>query len=178
MLPKNEIKRIIEGALMAADMPLSINHLYEILHGDTKVETIVIQEIIAELMADYHAHGIELKQVASGYRFQISKDLVPWISKLWEEKPPRYSKALLETLTLVAYKQPITRAEIEDIRGVSVSSSLMRTLIEREWIKIVGHKDVPGRPALYTTTNKFLDYFNLKSIQELPILEDLNLKPQ
>ena len=173
MSPKNEPKPIIEALLMAADKPLSINYLWRLLNSETKIETIEIQELIDELTKDYHGHGIELKQVASGYRFQIITSLTSWVSKLWEERPAKYSRALLETLALIAYKQPITRAEIEDIRGVTGSGNMMRTLIEHEWVKIAGHKDIPGKPALYTTTNKFLDYFNLKSIKELPILDDL-----
>jgi segregation and condensation protein B len=171
MLAKNEIKRIIEAALMAADAPLSIDYLRQLLGTDITSQE--LRNIINELKADYTGRGIELQEVASGYRFQVCPDLVPWINKLWEEKAPRYSRAMLETLALIAYKQPITRAEIEDVRGVAVSTNIMRTLMEYEWIRIVGHKEVPGRPALYTTTNKFLDYFNLKSIEELPILAEL-----
>ncbi len=162
-----QIKRIIEGALMASEQPLSIDDLAKLLE-DENVEINELQNILNELFEDYADRGIELKQVASGYRFQVSEDLDKWISKLWEEKPVRYSRALLEILALIAYRQPITRAEIEDVRGVSVSTNIIRTLMEREWIKIAGHKNVPGKPALYVTTDKFLDYFNLQSIKELP----------
>jgi segregation and condensation protein B len=173
MLPKSEIKRIIEAVLMAADKPLSIAYLCHMLESQTKVDTMDVQNIINELTTEYNERGIELKEVASGYRFQVGVDLAPWVSKLWQEEPQRYSRALLEILALIAYKQPITRAEIESVRGVAVSTNIMRTLMEREWIKIAGHKNVPGKPALYITTNKFLDYFDLKSIKELPVLDDL-----
>jgi len=164
-----QIKRIIEGALMASEQPLSIDDFVKLLK-DENTEINGLQNILNELSNDYAGRGIELKQVASGYRFQVCTDLSKWISKLWEEKPIRYSRALLEILSLIAYRQPITRAEIEDIRGVSVSTNIIRTLMEREWIRIAGHKDVPGKPALYVTTSKFLDYFNLQSIKELPVV--------
>ncbi len=172
MLPRNELKRIVEAVLMAAREPVSIGELH-LLFESNAPEKPVLRDIIAELATEYHGHGIELQEIASGYRFQTCSDLTSWVSKLWEERPPRYSHALLETLAVIAYKQPITRAEIEDIRGVTLSSNIMRTLLEREWIKIAGHKNVPGRPGLYTTTPKFLDYFNLNSIKELPILDDI-----
>ena len=114
-----------------------------------------------------------LKEVASGWRFQIREDLSDWVSRLWEEKPARYSRALLETLALIAYRQPVTRGEIEEVRGVSVSSNIIRTLLEREWVRVVGHRDVPGRPAMYATTKTFLDYFNLKTLDELPALSEI-----
>jgi len=126
-----------------------------------------------QLRSEYETRGIEIKQVASGFRIQVKQDLEPWISRLSEDRPPRYSRALLETLALIAYRQPVTRAEIEDVRGVSVSSSIMKTLHEREWIRIVGHRDVPGRPGMYATTREFLDYFDLKSLDELPTLVEL-----
>ena len=122
---------------------------------------------------DCDDHGFELKEVASGYRFQVKQDLSEWIAKLWEEKPPRYTRALLETLALIAYRQPITRGDIEEIRGVGVSSNIIRTLLDREWVRVVGHRDVPGRPAMFATTRQFLDYFNMKSLQELPPLSEV-----
>jgi segregation and condensation protein B len=125
------------------------------------------------LERDYQDRGIELAQVAGGYRVQVRKETAPWVARLWEEKPARYSRALLETLSLVAYRQPITRGEIEDIRGVAVSTNIVKTLTEREWIRIVGHRDVPGRPALYATTRKFLDYFGLRSLNDLPTLAEI-----
>jgi segregation and condensation protein B len=174
MLEHKQIKRIFEGALMAAEgEPLSIPRLKQIL-SDNDIENKGLREILNELIEDYRGHGIELKEVASGFRFQVCADLSQWVSKLWEERAPRYSRALLETLALIAYRQPITRAEIEDVRGVSLSSNIIRTLFERQWIKVAGHKDVPGKPALLVTTNEFLDYFNLKSIKELPTLKELS----
>ncbi len=124
-------------------------------------------------MQENDHYSFELKEVASGYRFQVKSDLAPWLQRWTQERPPRYSRALLETIALIAYRQPITRAEIEDVRGVNVSSNILRTLLEREWVKIVGHRDLPGRPALYATTKQFLDYFNLKSLSELPTLAEL-----
>jgi segregation and condensation protein B len=125
------------------------------------------------LQAEYTGRGIELKQVGSGFRIQVCQGYEPWIARLWQEKPPRYSRALLETLAIIAYRQPITRGEIEEIRGVGVSANITRTLQEREWVKVVGHRDVPGKPALFGTTREFLDYFNLRSLDELPTLAEL-----
>ena len=132
-----------------------------------------IRKVLKELEEDYKDRGFELKQVASGYRIQVGQDYADWVGRLWEEKPARYSRALLETIALIAYRQPITRGEIEEVRGVSVSSNIIKTLMEREWIKVLGHKDVPGKPALYGTTRAFLDYFNLKSLDELPSLAEI-----
>jgi len=132
-----------------------------------------IQVAIDAIAADYQARPVELKQVASGYRFQVRQELSRWVQRLFEEKPPKYSRALLETLAIIAYKQPVTRGDIEDIRGVSVSSGIIQTLLEREWIRVVAHKEVPGRPGLYGTTKQFLDYFNIKSLSELPTLEQI-----
>lgn len=167
----NKIKFIIEGLIMAADAPITAEELLKIFH-DNKImlQLSELREVINELGCDYSGRGIELKEVANGYRFQVCPDLADWISKLWEERPPRYSAALLETLALIAYRQPITRAEIEEVRGVGVSTNIIKTLLEQEWVRVIGHKDVPGRPALYVTTKKFLDYFNLKSLEELPPL--------
>ena len=132
-----------------------------------------VRQALAELAEDYEGRGFELKEVASGFRIQVREACAPWVSRLWDERPPRYSRALLETLALIAYRQPITRAEIEDIRGVVVSSNIVKTLLEREWVRVVGHKELPGRPAMYATTRQFLDYFNLKSLAELPTLAEL-----
>lgn len=169
----NEIpmKCIVEGIIMAAEGPVTIDELQKILHANNNLlENKEIRDIINELVNDYSGRGIELKEVASGWRFQVRQDLSPWISKLWEERPPRYSRAFLETLALIAYRQPITRAEIEEVRGVTVSTNIVKTLVEHDWVKIAGYKEVPGRPALYVTTKKFLDHFNLKSLQDLPSL--------
>ena len=176
MLEETQIKHIIEAALMAADGPLTVAQIGQIFApGDLAEENASkqIRDAIKVLQTETEARGVELKRVASGYRFQVKQDLSPWVSRLWDEKPPRYTRALLETLALVAYKQPVTRGDIEQVRGVSVSQNIMRTLIEREWIKVVGQKEVPGRPSLYGTTKAFLDYFNLKSLDELPPLPEI-----
>jgi len=164
------LKNILEATLLAAEQPLSVERLLTLFKEPWIPSRAEVQAAIEVLQQDYLGRGIELKAVASGYRFQVCADTAPWVSRLWEERPPRYSRALLETLALVAYRQPITRAEIEDVRGVAVSSNIIKTLIEREWIRVIGHREVPGRPALYATTKMFLDYFNLKSLDELPSL--------
>jgi segregation and condensation protein B len=170
-------KQIIEALLMVSEEPLSIERLYKIFcAGDNLLEINAIKNIINELVNEYSDGGIELKEVASGWRFQIKSDLSFWVSKLYEERPPRYSRALLEILALIAYRQPITRAEIEDVRGVVVSSNIVKTLLEHEWIRVVGYKEVPGKPALFATTKKFLDHFNLKHLDELPPLTELTEK--
>lgn len=174
------VKRIIEGLLMAADEPLNLDYLFKLLQTNgLTVEKDQLREAISSLAQDCleQERAIELKEVASGYRFQVRSDLAPWISKLWEEKPPRYSRAFLETLAIIVYKQPITRAEIEQIRGVSVSSTTIKILLEHGWVKIIGYKEVPGKPALYATTNKFLDYFNLRSLEELPLIDVITDSP-
>jgi len=173
-LSSQQIKNILEAALLAADYPLSIDHCMKLFEGDLQVpERSVIKSCIEELQLDCQERGVELVKVASGFRYQTRVDIQTWVARLHAEKTPRYSRALMETLALVVYKQPITRAEIEDIRGVSVSSNIMKVLQEREWVKIVGHKEVPGRPAMLATTKKFLDYFNLQSLNELPTLADI-----
>ncbi|MGD8407796.1 MAG: SMC-Scp complex subunit ScpB [Thiohalophilus sp.] len=172
-MTEQELKRIIESVLFAADEPVSLKQLQGVFGDDNPPETSAIKSAIASLQEDYADHSLELREVGSGYRFQVKQDYAGWISKLWEEKPARYSRATLETLALIAYRQPITRGEIEEIRGVSVSTQIIKTLQDREWIKIVGHRDVPGKPALFATTSEFLDYFNLKSLQDLPPLAEL-----
>jgi len=167
------IKYIVESVLLASGKPLTLDNILAVFGDGEKPERDQIRDAITALQEDYAERGIELVQVASGYRVQVGQDMEPWVSRLTEEKPQRYSRALLETLALVAYRQPITRGEIEDIRGVSVSSSIMKTLQEREWVRIVGHRDVPGRPAMYGTTKQFLDYFNLKGLDDLPTLMEL-----
>ncbi len=168
-----QLRNVVEAALFAASEPLDMDRM-QLLFDDTErpsKDTLV--QLLVQLRQDYDGRGIELTEVASGYRFQARQEVSPWVSRLWEEKPQRYSRATLETLALIAYRQPITRAEIEDIRGVSVSSNIVKTLQERNWIRVVGHRDVPGRPAMFATTRQFLDYFNLKSLDELPPLSDL-----
>ena len=168
------LKSGVEALLGAADQPLSVNHLFDLFNGDIdQPSKDDIRKVLNELIQDYQGRGMEIKQVASGFRLQVRKDYAPVITRLLEQKPPRYSRALLETLALIAYRQPITRGEIEAIRGVSVSSNIIKTLQEREWVKTLGHKDVPGRPSLYGTTREFLNYFNLKSLNELPTLSEL-----
>lgn len=166
------LKQIIEGAILAADQPLSIDlmiHLFE-HEPPTRAE---VRAALATIAEECDGKGFELKEVASGYRFQVKTEYGQWVSRLWDERPPRYTRALLETLALIAYKQPITRGDIEEIRGVTVSTNIMRTLLEREWIRVVGHRDVPGKPAIYATTKSFLDYFNLSSLDELPTLSEI-----
>lgn len=167
------LKAIIEAALLNAGHPLGIERLQALFPDDERPESDAVKAALDELAADWEGRSVELKQVASGWRFQVRSEFAPWIGRLSEERQPRYSRALLETLALIVYRQPITRAGIEEIRGVSVSSQIIRTLLEREWIRVVGHRDVPGRPALYGTTKKFLDYFNLRSLSELPPLAEI-----
>ncbi|PZQ19669.1 MAG: SMC-Scp complex subunit ScpB [Rhodanobacter denitrificans] len=168
------LKRIVEAALLAASNPLSIVQLAALFPEGEAPNHDALARTIESLQADCAERGVELVEVSSGFRYQVRQDVHPWISRLWTERPARYTRALLETLALIAYRQPITRAEIEQIRGVAVSSNIVRTLEEREWIRVVGHRDVPGRPALFGTTRLFLDYFNLKSLDELPPLSDLH----
>ncbi len=158
---------------MTADTPASMDYLLRIFTEDEKIGREEINAVLEELQAECETRGVELKQVASGYRYQAKQDLSQWLARLDTERPSRYSRALLETLSLVVYRQPVTRAEIEDVRGVAVSSSIIKTLLEREWVRVVGHRDVPGKPALYGTTRQFLDYFNLKSLSELPPLAEI-----
>lgn len=172
-LDKDKLKRILEGALFAANQPLNLEKLTALFYDEERPATELFVEALQELQQDYADRAVTLKEVASGYRFQVKEDVGEWVSRLWEEKPARYSRALLETLALVAYRQPITRGEIEEIRGVSVSTHITKTLLEREWIRVVGHRDVPGRPAMYGTTRTFLDYFNLKNLDELPSLAEI-----
>ncbi len=169
----NRLKQIIEAAVLAADEPLTLDKMLGLFSRDDNMNKDQLRAAITELQADFADRGIHLKEVASGYRFQVNNDLTPWIKHLWHEKPARYSRAALETLALIAYRQPITRGEIEDVRGVVVSTNIIRMLIEHEWIKVVGHRDVPGRPSLYATTKKFLDAFNLKTLAELPSLPEI-----
>jgi segregation and condensation protein B len=167
-----QLKQLVEAAIFVADQPLSNEQLQLTVLEGLGVSKTMLAEVLKELQLDYQARGIQLQEVASGYRFQSVDSLSPWLSKLWQEQAPRYSRAMLETLALIAYRQPITRGEIEDVRGVSVSSQIMKTLIERGWVKVVGHKEVPGRPSLYATTKGFLDYFSLKNLSELPSADD------
>ncbi|MGY0578547.1 MAG: SMC-Scp complex subunit ScpB [Paraglaciecola chathamensis] len=163
-----QLKQLVEAAVFVSDAPVSQEQLQDTVLSGLKVSKKALKQAIDELQLEYQSRGVQLVEVASGYRFQSMDSLGPWLSKLWQEQAPRYSRALLETLSMVAYRQPITRGEIEDVRGVAVSSNIMKTLIERDWVKVVGHKEVPGRPALYATTKGFLNYFSLKSLKDLP----------
>ena len=173
-----ELKAILEAVLLAADEPLSLDRLLGVFPEAEHPDRETLRAALTELATACRGRGVELVEVASGFRLQVPVVFAPWVSRLWEERTASYSRALLETLALIAYRQPITRGEIEAVRGVSLSSGIMRTLQERGWIKVVGHREVPGRPALYATTHAFLDYFNLKSLSELPPLatpRDLNV---
>jgi segregation and condensation protein B len=174
MMEFKQLKNIVEAALLAADRPLTADQLLKLFEDDQQIPSKDdVKKAISELEQDCADHGYELMKIASGYRYQTRVEIQEWVSRLRVEKPPRYSRAFMETLALVVYRQPITRAEIEDVRGVSISSSIFKVLLEREWIKIIGHKEVPGRPAMYGTTKKFLDYFNLKTLNELPSLAEI-----
>ncbi len=170
------IRKVLEAALLAADSPLTESRLASLfLDGELPPEDpkAAIRATLARIAAENSERGFELVQVASGWRFQIPQTLAPWVGRLWQEPPPRYSRALLETLALIAYRQPATRGDIESVRGVGVSASIMRTLLERGWIRAVGQRDTPGRPTLYGTTRAFLDYFSLRHLDDLPPLDEL-----
>jgi len=173
-MDENEIKYFLEAALLAAGRPLDIDQLKGLFDGRMAPEKAEIRKAIATLNEEYEHRGIVVSEVASGFRMQVKSSMADRLEKLWEERPPRYSRALFETLALIAYRQPITRGEIEEIRGVSVSSNITRQLLEREWVRVVGHRDVPGRPAMFGTTKGFLDYFGLKKLDDLPPLADLS----
>jgi segregation and condensation protein B len=167
------IKNIVEAILFAANRTMTARQIQAVFPELEQPEIKAIKAALRDIEADYQARPIGLKQLASGFRFQVKAGFSPWISRLFEEKPPRYSRALLETLSIIAYRQPVTRGEIEEIRGVSVSSNIIRTLLDREWVRVIAYKEVPGRPALYGTTKQFLDYFNLSSLEQLPTLEQI-----
>ncbi|HEX5306635.1 MAG TPA: SMC-Scp complex subunit ScpB [Dyella sp.] len=168
-----QLKPIVEAALLASSHPLTVAQLVELFGEEHEVTREHIARALEALAEDCAERGVELKEVASGFRYQVKQDVHPWLSRMWTERPSRYSRALLETLALIAYRQPITRPEIEQIRGVVVSSNIIKTMEERDWIRVVGHRDVPGKPALFGTTRAFLDYFNLKSLDQLPPLSEI-----
>lgn len=168
---KEQLKQLVEAAIFVADSPLDDTALMEGVLANWTVSKKQLADCLKELELDYRPRGVQLVKVASGYRFQSNPALSPFLARLWQEQLPRYSRAMLETLALIAYRQPITRGEIEQVRGVSVSSHIVKTLTERGWIKVVGHKEVPGRPSLYGTTKGFLDYFSLRSLAELPSMD-------
>ena len=170
---EQKLKNIIEAALLAAGQPLSIDQMLSLFIDQDQPKREDLRAVIKQLQEEYTDRAMEIMEVSSGFRLQVKEGFSSWVSRLWTERPSRYSRALLETLALVAYRQPITRGEIENIRGVGVSSSIMKTLLEREWVRVVGHRDVPGKPAMYGSTKKFLDYFNLKTLDELPTLAEL-----
>jgi segregation and condensation protein B len=171
-ISRAQLKQLVEAAIFVADQPLSQEQMLVTVLDGLAVSKTMLKETLTELKLEYQARGIQLVEVASGYRFQSMDSLSPWLSKLWQEQAPRYSRAMLEILSLIAYRQPITRGEIEHVRGVTVSSQIMKTLSERGWVKVIGHKEVPGRPSLYATTKTFLDYFSLKSLSDLPSSDD------
>lgn len=174
-----DLASLIEAFLLASGKPQSLERLYELFEEAERPAPTVFKKALAALEKSCAGRAFELKEVASGYRLQIRETYAPWVGRLWEERPQRYSRALLETLALIAYRQPITRGEIEDVRGVAVNSNIVKTLMEREWIRIVGYREVPGRPAMFATTKAFLDHFNLRSLDELPPLAELReMEPQ
>lgn len=174
MINEENLPFVLEAILFSAGKPLSLEQLLEVFAESERPEKEAVQKAIESLQTVYQGRSIALVEVGTGFRFQVNPEYSPWVGKLWEEKATRYSRALLETLALIAYRQPITRGEIEEIRGVTVSPSIIKTLAEeREWIRVVGHKEVPGRPALYATTKAFLDYFGLKSLDQLPSLPEV-----
>ena len=178
-LASTQIAQVIEAALLAAEGPLTVDTLFRLFavgELDEEEGRKQIRLALESLQAECAHRGVTLQKVASGYRYQTRQELSVWVSRLWEEKPPRYTRALLETLALIAYKQPVTRGDIEQVRGVSVSQNIMRTLLERDWIRVVGQREAPGRPSMYGTTKAFLDYFNLSKLDELPPLEEIKAK--
>ena len=168
-----QLKNIVEAILLGAGRPLTVDQMLAMVGEQEAVDRNLVREAIAALQSDYEKRGIDLVQVGSGYRVQIRESMQPWVSRLWQEKPARYSRALLETLSLIAYRQPITRGEIEEVRGVAVSTTIIKTLLERVWVHVIGHREVTGRPAMYGTTKKFIDYFSLRTLSDLPSLAEL-----
>ncbi|MCF6338529.1 MAG: SMC-Scp complex subunit ScpB [Gammaproteobacteria bacterium] len=173
VLDPAKVKSIVEAALLAAGQPLSVDRLLNLFLDENQPSREELSDALTALAEECTNRGVELVEVGSGFRYQAKQENAQWIARLWEEKPARYSRALLETLALIAYRQPITRGEIENIRGVSVSTSIIKTLMERDWVKVVGHRDVPGKPAMYASTKQFLDYFNLKGLSDLPTLAEI-----
>ncbi len=168
-----QIRNIVEAALLASREPLSVEDILKLFEERDRPERKAVREALKTLTQEYDGRGIELIEVGGGFRVQVRPDLKDWVSRLWVERPPRYSRALMETLALIAYRQPITRGEIEAVRGVSVSANIIRTMLERGWIRIVGHREVPGRPAMFGTAREFLNYFGLKTLDDLPSLAEL-----
>ncbi|MBC3364602.1 SMC-Scp complex subunit ScpB [Pseudomonas sp. SWRI154] len=174
-----ELAPLLEAFLLASGKPQSMERLFELFEEGERPEPAVFKKALTLLGKSCEGRAFELKEVASGYRLQIREKFSPWVGRLWEERPQRYSRAMLETMALIAYRQPITRGEIEDVRGVAVNSHIVKTLLEREWIRVVGYRDVPGKPAMFATTKAFLDHFNLKNLDDLPPLAELReLEPE
>jgi segregation and condensation protein B len=173
MIQATQLKKILEGVLLAAGKPLPLDRLEALFTEHERPERDELEAALNAIGEDCAERGYELKKVSSGYRLQVRQELAEWVSRLWEEKPQKYSRALMETLSIIAYRQPITRGDIEKIRGVAVSTQIVQTLLEHEWVRVVGHRDVPGRPAMYATTKQFLDYFNLESLEQLPPLAEI-----
>jgi segregation and condensation protein B len=174
---EQQLLQLVEAAIFASEKPLSVSDLQSTVLESFDLSRKRLQQALAQLQQDYLGRGIQLIETASGFRFQTRADLSEYLALLWPERSPRYSRAVLETLALIAYRQPITRGEIEEVRGVTVSSQIMRTLLDRGWVKVVGHKEVPGRPGLYATTASFLDYFGLKDLSDLPALAEFQATP-
>jgi len=173
MAPDQKLKQIVEAALLAANGPLTIDNVLQLFLEHEQPDKQAVRDALDALREDYQGRGVELSEVGGGFRVNVRAEFAPWVSRLWEERPARYSRAMLETLALIAYRQPITRGEIEEIRGVSVSSNIVKTMMERGWVRVVGQRDVPGRPSLYATTREFLTYFGLKSLDSLPSLQEI-----
>lgn len=169
--------KVLEAVLLAAGKPLNLERIAELFDDDAQPSQQQIKDALACLSSSLQGRAYQLNEVASGFRLQVRAEYSPWVGRLWEERPQRYSRAMLETLALIAYRQPITRGEIEDVRGVAVSSHIIKTLLEREWVRVVGYKDVPGKPAMLATTKTFLDYFNLRGLDQLPSLSELKELP-
>jgi segregation and condensation protein B len=172
-MEQQQIKHVLEAALLAAGRPLSLDQLHGLFADAHAPARAAIREALESLRADYQDRGIALNEVASGFRIEVRAAMMPWLGRLWDERPPRYSRALMETLAIVAYRQPVTRGDIEEVRGVAVTTNIVRTLLERNWIKVVGYRDVPGKPAMYATTREFLDYFGLRQLEDLPPLAEI-----
>ncbi len=172
-MEQDQLKYIIEAALLAAGRPLTIEQLRSLFGEEHSPEKSEIREALDALGSDYQGRGIAVREVANGFRIEARSSVSPWLAKLWGERPVRYSRALLETLAIVAYRQPVTRGDVEEIRGVAVTTNIIRTLLERSWIKVVGYRDVPGKPAMYGTTREFLDYFGLRQLDDLPPLAEI-----
>jgi segregation and condensation protein B len=169
----DQLKNIIEAAIVFSDEPLTIDRMLSMFSDETRPDRSVVKDVISELEQDYASRGLEIKRIDKGYRLQTRQEYSKWLTRLTSGRPPRYSRALLETLAIIAYRQPVTRGEIEEIRGVAVSTDIIRTLLEREWVRQVGFRDVPGKPALFATTKAFLEYFNLESLSQLPPLMEI-----